>query len=128
MHDKPLHPETVAVVAGRPAREAGAPLNEPMTPASTFHEGVERGYGRDGNPGWQAFEDALGALEHGHAVAFASGLAAATAVMDEIPSGARVIAQTAPYFGVSELFRERARRGLLTYEPHEELTVEGLRP
>ena len=124
---KDLHPETVAVIAGRPTRKPGAPLNEPITPASTFHEGVERGYGRDGNPGWQALEEALGELEQGHAVAFSSGLAAATAVMDEIPSGARVIAQTAPYFGVSELFRERARRGLLHYEAHEELTVEGLR-
>ena len=128
MRDEELHPETLAVVAGRPARAPGAPLNEPITPASTFHEGVERGYGRDGNPGWEAFEVALGELEHGHAVAFASGLAAATAVLDELPAGVRVIAQKAPYFGVSELFRERERRGLLEYEPHDELTVETLRP
>jgi len=126
MYDDELHPETLAVIAGRPKREPGAPLNEPITPASTFHEGVERGYGRDGNPGWEALEAAIGELEHGHAVTFSSGLAATTAVLDELPNGTRVIAQKAPYFGVSELFRERARRGQVTYEPRDELTVDSL--
>ena len=123
-----LHPETLAVIAGRPARSPGAPLNEPMTPASTFHAGGELGYGRDGNPGWEAFEQALGALEHGHCVAFASGLAAASAVLDELPVGTRVIGQRAPYYGVAELLRERAARNLVVYEPHASLTVEGLEP
>ena len=81
MDESGLHPETLAVVAGRPARSPGAPLNAPMVPASTYHHGGELGYGRDGNPGWEAFEQALGELEHGHCVTFASGLAAA-------PSGA----------------------------------------
>jgi len=126
MHDDDLHPETIAVIAGRPERAPGVPLNEPMTPASTFHAGVPLGYGRDGNPGWEAFERALGELEHGYCVTFASGLAAASAVLDEMPVGTRVIGQKAPYFGVAEILRERARRGLLEYEPHDALTVEGL--
>jgi cystathionine gamma-synthase len=126
MPDDDLHPETIAVIAGRPAREPGAPLNEPLTPASTFHHGGELGYGRDGNPGWEAFERALGALEHGHCVSFASGLAAVSAVLDELPAGTRVIGQRAPYYGVAQLLRERASRGLLTYEPHDTLTVDGL--
>jgi len=126
--DGPLHPETIAVIAGRPARAPGAPLNVPMTPASTFHAGGDLGYGRDGNPGWQAFEQALGDLEHGHCVTFASGLAAVSAVLDELPVGARVIGQKAPYYGVAELLRERASRGLLAYEPHDALTVDGLAP
>jgi len=37
-------------------------------------------YGRFQNPTWTAWEDALGTLEGGHAVAFASGMAAVTAV------------------------------------------------
>jgi cystathionine gamma-synthase len=123
-----LHPETIAVIAGRPARQPGGPLNEPMTPASTFHAGTDLGYGRDGNPGWAAFERALGELEHGHCVSFASGLAAVSAVLDELPLGARVIGQRAPYYGVAALLRERAERGLLTYEPHDTLTVEALTP
>lgn len=121
-----LHPETIAVIAGRPARAPGAPLNAPIVPASTFHHGGELGYGRDGNPGWQALEAALGELEHGHCVTFASGLAACSAILDELPVGARVIGQRAPYFGVAEQMRERARRGQLEHETHAELTAEGL--
>jgi len=120
-----MRPETIAVKAGRP-EAAGAPLNEPLTLASTYRFGGGIEYSRDGNPGWEAFEDALGQLEGGHAVSFASGLAAATAVMDELPVGARVIAQRAPYFGVSNLLQQREARGLLTLEAHPTLTVDGL--
>jgi cystathionine gamma-synthase len=126
LHHDELHPDTIAVVAGRPAKQPGAPLNEPITPASTFHAGADLGYGRDGNPGWQALEEALGELEHGHCVTFASGLAAASAVLDLLPQGTRVIGQRAPYYGVAELLRERASRDLLEYEPHDTLTVDGL--
>jgi cystathionine gamma-synthase len=124
-----LHPETIAVVAGRPERVGGAPLNEPITPASTFHhgEGAEFEYGRDGNPGWQAFEAAIGQLEGGHAVAFASGLAATSAILDLVPNTARVIGQKAPYFGVSLLMEERQAMGQLTHETRAELTVDALR-
>ncbi len=125
-----LHPETLAVVAGRPNRTAGSPLNQPITAASTFHFGEDSAveYGRDGNPGWHALEEALGALEGGHCVTFASGLAATSAILDEIPLGARVIGQRAPYFGVANLLQQRAARNLLVYEPHPELTVEALAP
>ncbi len=128
MHDESLHPETLAVIAGRPERAPGNPLNEAITPASTFHAGVPLGYGRDGNPGWEAFERALGELEHGHCVTFASGLAAVSAVLDEQPVGTRVIGQRSPYFGVAEALRERARRGPLAYEPLDAVTVETLEP
>jgi cystathionine gamma-synthase len=128
MHDESLHPETIAVVAGRPDRVGGAPLNEPITPASTFHHGGDLEYGRDGNPGWQAFEAAIGELEGGYAVAFASGLAATSAILDLVPKGGRVIGQKAPYFGVSLLMQERAALGQLAHETHAELTVDGLRP
>jgi cystathionine gamma-synthase len=125
-----LHPETIAVVAGRPARTPGNPLNQPITPASTFHfgEGVSVEYGRDGNPGWQALERALGELEGGTAVVFSSGLAATTALLDEIPMGTRVISQRAPYFGVTNLMRQRAARGQIEHQALAELTVESLAP
>jgi cystathionine gamma-synthase len=121
-----LHPETVAVVAGRPPRHPGAPLNAPLTPASNFHHGGEIGYAREGNPGWEALEATLGALEHGHAVTFASGLAATAAILGELPKGARVIGQKAPYYGVAEQMRERARLGLIEHETHAALTVEAI--
>jgi cystathionine gamma-synthase len=126
MSDESLHPETIAVVAGRPGRSPGAPLNTPIVPTSTYHHGGDLEYGRDGNPGWEALETALGELEHGQCVTFASGLAATTAVLDELPKGGRVIAQRAPYFGVAELLRERAGRGQLVLEPHAVLSAEGL--
>lgn len=106
-----LHPETLAVTAGRPL-EAGDPLNAPLVPASTYRAGGLV-YGRDGNAGWSAFEDAVGALEGGSAVSFGSGLAATAAVLDTLPSGAVVVAPAEPYFGVSAQLGERARRGAI---------------
>jgi cystathionine gamma-synthase len=126
VNDDALHPETIAVIAGRPAHEPGAPLNVPITPASTFRHGADLGYAREGNPGWQALEAALGELEHGHAVTFASGMAATSAILDELPLGARVIAQKAPYYGVAEQLRERAARGQIELETDAEFTADGL--
>src|SRR4051794_1462351 len=126
MTDRSLHPDTLAVVAGRPAREAGAPLNAPIVPASTYHHGGDPVYGRDGNPGWAAFEEALGDLEGGTGVAFGSGLAASSAILDELAFGGRVVAQRAPYFGVAEQLRERAARGHITLDALPELTPAAL--
>ena len=55
-------PATVAVTAGRPAREPDAPLNAPLTMASVYVAGGDLEYGRYTNPTWTAFEEALGAL------------------------------------------------------------------
>jgi cystathionine gamma-synthase len=49
--------------------------------ASTFAAGGERGYGRYSNPTWESFEAALGSLEGGEAIAFASGMAAVSAAV-----------------------------------------------
>jgi cystathionine gamma-synthase len=106
-----LHPDTLAVIAGRPPRNPGGPLNAPITPASTYHAGGEPIYGRDGNPGWDALERAVAALEGGEAVAFASGLAAAAAVFDLVPAGGVVVSQRAPYYGVVTELRRRAAEG-----------------
>src|SRR5262249_31709154 len=116
----------LAVVAGRPATAPAAPLNAPIVPASTYHHGGDPVYGRDGNPGWAAFEEALGALEGGSCVAFASGLAASSAILDDLAAGQRVVAQRAPYFGVAEQLRERAERGQITLTPLPELTPAAL--
>ncbi len=104
-----LHPETVAVTAGRP-HGPGDPLNVPLTPASTYRAGGVI-YGRDGNPSWTALEETIGRLEHGRATAFASGLAATAAVLDCLPAGAVVVAHHAPYHGVGDQLEERSRRG-----------------
>jgi cystathionine gamma-synthase len=123
MNSESLHPETLAVISGRPARTPAGPLNAPIVPASTYHHGTPMEYGRDGNPGWGALETALGELEAGHCVTFASGLAATTAILDELPPGTKVIAQRAPYYGVTELLRERQQRGQIELETHAEMTA-----
>ena len=77
-----LRPSTIAVTAGRPAHEPDAPLNAPITMASTFVAGGDLEYGRYANPTWTALEDTLGALEGGRCLTFASGMAAVTTVLD----------------------------------------------
>jgi cystathionine gamma-synthase len=69
--------ETWAVLAGRPTAGTGSPLNVPPVLASNFELGSGRAYSRDdATPTWEAFEELLGGLEGGRAVAFASGMGA----------------------------------------------------
>ncbi len=77
-----MHRATIAVTAGRPEPAPDAPLNEPVEFASALAAGGPVGYTRHDARNSRAFEDALGALEGGHAVLFASGMAAVTAVLD----------------------------------------------
>ena len=110
---RPLAPATVAVTAGRPPRAPDAPLNAPVVLASTYHQGGPVGYGRYGNPTWEAFEEALGALEGGRAVAFASGLAAVASVLDLVPDGGAVVAPRHAYSGSLALLADLEARGRL---------------
>lgn len=74
--------------------------------------GVHKGfdYGRSHNPTRFAYERAVAALENGtHAFAFASGLAAASGVLDLLEAGSQVIAMNDLYGGVYRLF-ERVRK------------------
>jgi cystathionine gamma-synthase len=110
-----LHPETLAVTAGRPERVVDAPLNTPVVFASTYigaHEtsAAEIGYGRYGNPTWQALEQAIGALEGGRALAFGSGMAAAHAVLELMPPSAVVVIPHNCYLGVAQAIDRRAVR------------------
>ncbi len=97
--DSPLSPATVAVSAGRPPRQPDGPTNPPLVMASTYHAGGEVGYGRYGNPTWELFESAVGALEGGVATSFASGLAAVAAALDLVPQGGVVVTAPDAYYG-----------------------------
>ncbi len=91
VHKSEVELETWAVMAGRAAPGAGSPLNVPPVLASNFELGSERAYSRDdATPTWEAFEELLGGLEGGQAVAFASGMGAIAAVFDLLPVGATV--------------------------------------
>ncbi|MCU1570807.1 MAG: cystathionine gamma-synthase [Naasia sp.] len=106
-----LHPDTIAVTAGRPANEPDQPLNPPIVLASTYVAGGEMEYGRYGNPTWSAFEEALGALEGGRCLAFASGVAATAAVLDLVPQGGRVVVPRHSYQGTLAQLRHAEEQG-----------------
>lgn len=102
-------PETLAVATGRP-HGPGAPLNTPPYLASTFMDGGNSLYGRYGNPSYTAFEQALGALEGGHAVCFSTGMAAVAAVVEDLPVGARVVLGQDIYQGTRSLLADLAAK------------------
>ncbi|MDO8309505.1 MAG: PLP-dependent transferase [Actinomycetota bacterium] len=109
-----LRQETVVVTAGRPPAEPGQPLNQPIVAASSFHAGGTIEYAREAAPTTAALEDAIGALEHGHAVVFSSGMGAANAMMDLVPMGAAIVAPSAAYTGVAVRLRELSALGRIT--------------
>jgi cystathionine gamma-lyase len=80
-----MHRDTAILHAGyRSSHDAGPSLPGPQfsatytTPGEPAQHGLT--YGRFHNPTWTAWEDALGVLEGGPAVAYASGMAATMAV------------------------------------------------
>jgi cystathionine gamma-synthase len=116
MSPEGLHPESWLVAAGRPS-QAGAPLNVPLVPASTFLLGDRLEYSRDdGTPTWEALEEVMGGLEGGRAIAFASGMAAIAAVFDQLPAGARVVLPDDCYQGVAGLAEAGQRTGRWSVE------------
>jgi cystathionine gamma-synthase len=106
-----LRPETVAIRAGRPAPMPEGPLNVPITPAAALHPGGTAGYARDGHPPWEALEEVIGALEGGHALAFSSGMAAATAAISLFPPQPTVVAPEVAYMNVRQSLLQRQELG-----------------
>ena len=110
---------TKAIHAGQEPDPATGATIVPIHQTSTYtqegigkHKGYE--YSRSGNPTRAALEQCLAALEEGeHALAFASGLAAATAVLSTLRPGDHVIAAEDLYGGTYRLFEEVvARQGI----------------
>jgi cystathionine gamma-synthase len=109
-----LSPNTIAVTAGRPVAP-GSPLNHPLVLASNFRDGGE--YTRThGTETWAALEEAVGALEGGRAVAFASGMAAASAIVYALAPRIIVI-PTFSYMGVRALLAEHSAHGRVELRP-----------
>jgi cystathionine gamma-synthase len=112
----PYRPATVAVTSGRPPHQPDNPLNEPLTMASTYVAGGSVEYGRYGNPTWAAFEQALGDLEGGRALAFSSGLAVVATILDLVGQGAKVVAPRHAYLGSIGQVADLEARGRITAE------------
>lgn len=109
---EPFSAESRLIHAGTD-RTLGQPGTPPLAPASIYvSHGTPRpgrGYGRDGNPGWEALEQALGGLEDAEAVAFASGQAASMALMLALaPGRARIVIAADGYYG-GRLLADRLR-------------------
>jgi cystathionine gamma-synthase len=111
--DRSFRAESILVASGRPERAPGEPINPPVALSATYHAEGEPEYGREGNPTWAALEQTLGTLEGGRCAVFASGMAAATALLDDLPLGAAVVAPDNAYQGVRQLLAERERIGRL---------------
>ncbi|MBA2774077.1 MAG: aminotransferase class I/II-fold pyridoxal phosphate-dependent enzyme [Nocardioidaceae bacterium] len=109
----PLSPQTVVVKAGRPPHEPDQPLNHPLVMASTYVAGGDREYGRYANPTWGAFEEAVGELEGGRAISFASGMAAVSTLLDLVTPGETVVAARHCYQGTLVQLSSLEQRGLV---------------
>jgi cystathionine gamma-lyase len=100
---------TRAIHVGQAADPATGATVVPIYATSTYtqeapgqHKGYE--YSRSGNPTRTALETCLASLEHGErGLAFASGLAATTAVLSTLRPGDEVIAPTDLYGGTFRL-------------------------
>jgi cystathionine gamma-synthase len=110
----PLRPATLAVHTGRPPHDPDQPLNAPITMASTYVAGGDLEYGRYGNPAWSAFEEALGALEGGRCLAYSSGMAAVTSLLDLVALGDKVVVPRHSYNGTLVSLADLELRGRLT--------------
>ena len=106
-----MRPATRVVHAGRPPHEADQPLNVPITMASTYVAGGDLEYGRYANPTWAAFEDALGQLEGGRCLAFASGLAVVATLLDLVGPEQTVVAPRHAYNGTTRQLADLEARG-----------------
>ena len=105
--------ETLAIHAGGESdRETGA-VTPPIHLATTFKHGpaAERiagyEYQREGNPTNDRLRAAIAALEGAEeALTFASGMAAATTLLESLPAGARIVLPDDCYAGVRMLASE----------------------
>src|SRR5437870_3991377 len=99
MQDRPLKFETLAVHAGAEPDAATGAIAPPIHLSTTFRhapdgtrEAAGFEYVREMNPNEQRLEAALCALEGGgSASVFASGMAAASALLQSLPTGTHVV-------------------------------------
>jgi len=94
-------------------RRPGSPAAPPLVPASVYASWGEpeppRAYGRNGNPSWEALEQALGTVEDAEAVVFASGQAASMALMLALAGGRQTIVLPADGYYNTRTLAERLR-------------------
>ncbi len=116
----PLSPESLAAQAGHYLDQESGAIVPPIHPATTFARDADYGlrhpssYSRYGTPAWDTLESTLAELEGGEAAAvFASGMAAAMAVVTGLKPGDHIVAHSGIYWALrSFLKRFAAQWGL----------------
>ena len=114
--------ETRAVHAGRQIDPATAAVTSPIYLSTTFERSPEGeypqgfSYSRENNPNRRGLEQCLAALEGGkEALAFASGLAVSTAVVQGLEPGDHLVVADDVYWGLRKVIGEVfAKAGLQT--------------
>jgi cystathionine gamma-lyase len=108
--------DTRLIHGGQPTDPLTGAVNAPIYLSSTFaQEAPNRNkgyvYSRSGNPTRAVLENALGEIESGAGgLAFASGLGALTTLLEDLPSGSRVVAESDLYGGTWRLFEHHRRQ------------------
>jgi len=94
-------------------------MSTPIVLSAPFQHGPDDNYYlRQGSSDTiRAFEEAVGALEGGTALAFGSGMAAIAAIAEGQPTGAVAVVPSAGYSGCVTLFDEQQRMGRMQVRP-----------
>ena len=129
-----MHFETKAIHAGaRPDRETGA-IAAPIHLSTTFERAADGttplgySYIRDSNPTQTQLEEALAVIDSGAgALAFASGMAAASALLQTVPRGGHVLLPDDSYYGVRAIGSDFFEHWGLTYQLVAMADLEGAR-
>ncbi len=108
--------DTKLIHAAQPPDPLTGAVNAPIYLSSTFAQSapnVSKGYvyGRSGNPTRTVLESALAAVESGtRGLAFSSGLGALTTLLEQFPTGSRLVAGDDLYGGTYRLFEHHRRQ------------------
>ena len=128
-----LSPDTLAAQALGWIAPQHRDLAPTIHPASTFERAADgsypggRLYSRDQSPAYDQAETLLAALEGGHqALLFPSGMAAATALVQALEPGARVLAPRAMYWGLRNWLQELATRRQIALDFYDNADGEAL--
>src|SRR5437879_12750335 len=119
-----MHFETKAVHAGGESDEKTGAVSPPIELSTTFERNASDGqpshgysYIRDHNPTQTRLEVALAAIDSAEAaLAFASGMSAASALFQALPSGSHVLLPDDGYYAVRILATDFFRRWGLTHD------------
>lgn len=105
--------ETRAVHAGRRIDPATGAVTHPIHLSTTFERGADGeyplgySYSREDNPNRRALEECLSSLEGGkEALAFSSGLAVTTAIIQGLEPGDHIVAPDDVYYGLRKVIAD----------------------